>query len=60
MTHNILHLIGRKNKLFEHDINANNSKLNTIISDSKFLVLGGAGTIGQAITKAIFKRNRRY
>lgn len=57
MTHNILHLIGRKNKLFEHDINANNSKLNTIISDSKFLVLGGAGTIGQAITKAIFKRN---
>ena len=57
MTHNILNLIGRKNKLFEHDINANNSKLNTIISDSKFLVLGGAGTIGQAITKAIFKRN---
>ena len=27
------------------------------IRKSKFLVLGGAGSIGQAVTKEIFKRN---
>jgi FlaA1/EpsC-like NDP-sugar epimerase len=28
-----------------------------MVSKSKFLVLGGAGSIGQAVTKEIFKRN---
>lgn len=28
-----------------------------IVSESKFLVLGGEGTIGQAVTKEIFKRS---
>ena len=29
------------------------------INDSSFLVLGGAGSIGQSVTKEIFKRNPR-
>lgn len=31
--------------------------LNTSVSESSFLILGAAGTIGQAVTKEIFKRN---
>lgn len=54
---NILNLIGRKNELFHSDINFNELVLLDIISKSKFLVIGGAGSIGQAVTKEIFKRN---
>ena len=53
----MLDLIGRNKELFQTDINKFNSDLENIISKSKFLVLGGAGTIGQATTKEIFKRN---
>jgi FlaA1/EpsC-like NDP-sugar epimerase len=52
-----LNLIGRNNFLFTKDININEAKLKEIVSDSKFLVIGGAGSIGQAVTKEIFKRN---
>jgi FlaA1/EpsC-like NDP-sugar epimerase len=54
---NILKLIGREDEIFENDISANENKLRTIISKSRFLVIGGAGSIGQAVTKEIFKRN---
>ncbi|WP_179020410.1 UDP-N-acetylglucosamine 4,6-dehydratase [Winogradskyella forsetii] len=54
---NILSLIDRKNELFEYDLTSFGNELNSIISTSRFLILGGAGTIGQAVTKAIFKRN---
>lgn len=54
---NILNLIGRSNELFDNDISSNESKLSAEVSNSKFLVLGGAGSIGQAVTKEIFKRN---
>ncbi len=53
----ILPLIGRDKELFLSDINEHNEALNQIVSQSKFLVLGGAGSIGQAVTKEIFKRN---
>ncbi|WP_429142693.1 polysaccharide biosynthesis protein [Aeromonas veronii] len=33
--------------------------LNDIVANSRFLILGSAGSIGQAVTKAIFKRNPR-
>ncbi len=52
----ILDLIGREDELFETDIVKFNEKLSTIIRKSSFLVLGGAGTIGQAVAKEIFKR----
>jgi len=54
---NILSLIGRNKFLFESDIKNNEQVLLDIVSNSKFLVLGGAGSIGQAVTKEIFKRN---
>lgn len=55
----MLDLIGRNKELFEHDIKVNEDELSATISNSRFLVLGGAGSIGQAVTKEIFKRNPR-
>jgi len=54
---NILNLIGRDSELFTEDIKNYNEDLKKIVSSSSFLVLGGAGSIGQAVTKEIFKRN---
>ncbi len=54
---NILNLIGRDEELFSQDIENYNKKLKEIVSSSSFLVIGGAGSIGQAVTKEIFKRN---
>jgi len=53
----ILNLIGRKEELFEEDTNLHNQELKKIVSSSSFLVIGGAGAIGQAVVKEIFKRN---
>ena len=55
----ILSLIGRDKQLFEADVLRHDSQLRSIVSSSRFLVLGGAGSIGQAVTKEIFKRNPR-
>ena len=54
---NILGLIGREKELFSEDIGIYTQKLAQIVSSSTFLVIGGAGSIGQAVTKEIFKRN---
>lgn len=54
---NILSLIGRKEELFKDDVASKSVELSNIVSSSSFLVLGGAGSIGQAVTKEIFKRN---
>ncbi len=54
---NILPLIGRTNALFTQDIKSYEAELSQAVSRSRFLVLGGAGSIGQAVTKEIFKRN---
>ena len=53
----ILHLIGRTAPLFEDDISSRRKELEELVSNSRFLVIGGAGSIGQAVTKEIFKRN---
>jgi len=54
---NVLNLIGRNKPLFEVDIMTNADKINSIVESSSFLVIGGAGSIGQAVVKEIFKRN---
>jgi len=54
---NILSLIGRKSNLFDEDIKKFQNELNNIVSKSSFLVIGAAGSIGQAVTKEIFARN---
>ncbi|SEB00002.1 UDP-N-acetylglucosamine 4,6-dehydratase [Pedobacter hartonius] len=53
----ILRLIGRENELFQDDIRIHEQELQLAVSQSSFLVIGGAGSIGQAVTKEIFKRN---
>jgi len=54
---NILSLIGRCTELFTVDVDNHRTELASIVGSSRFLVLGGAGSIGQAVTKEIFKRN---
>ena len=54
---NILSMIGRENDLFNEDIRELEEILFPIISSGNFLVIGGAGSIGQAVTKEIFKRD---
>lgn len=54
---NILELIGRDKTLFQDDLSKLEKELSSIVSSSSFLVLGGAGSIGQAVVKEIFKRN---
>ncbi|GHU59737.1 UDP-N-acetylglucosamine 4,6-dehydratase [Spirochaetia bacterium] len=53
----ILSLIGRTEPLFSQDIAAHEKELSAIVSSSKFLVIGGAGSIGSAVVYEIFKRN---
>lgn len=54
---NILKLIGRDTEIFAQDISTKEKVLSEIVRNSSFLVIGGAGSIGQAVTKEIFKRN---
>jgi len=53
----ILSLIGRNQNLFDLDLTENEKKINTLLKNRKVLVIGGAGTIGSAVTLEIFKRN---
>jgi len=53
----ILKLIGREQLLFTDDIEKFSKDLEKTVSNSTFLVIGGAGSIGQAVVKEIFKRN---
>ena len=52
-----LNLIGRKKELFIQDVSDHEEELSKVVSFSSFLVIGGAGSIGQAVVKEIFKRN---
>ncbi|WP_297443237.1 UDP-N-acetylglucosamine 4,6-dehydratase [Sulfurimonas sp.] len=54
---NVLKLIGREKELFLNDIQKYKNELTKIVCNAKFLVLGGAGSIGSAVVKEIFKRN---
>lgn len=56
---NILELIGRQEVLFGPDIDGHECDLSRLVSGSRFLVIGGAGSIGQAVTREIFKRKPR-
>ena len=54
---NYLSLIGRAAQLLDDDIVKASQALTEAVSDSSFLVIGGAGSIGQAVTREIFKRD---
>lgn len=53
----MLNLIGREAPFFNSDLECKSSEIKKIVSGSSFLILGGAGSIGQAVTKEIFQRN---
>jgi FlaA1/EpsC-like NDP-sugar epimerase len=55
----ILELIGRARGLFERDIDAHERELSSLVAGARFLVIGGAGSIGQAVTREIFRRKPR-
>lgn len=55
----ILDLIGRSQELFCADVARHEHELSEIVRASRFLVIGGAGSIGQAVTREIFRRDPR-
>ena len=55
----ILDLIGRDRELFAKDVAAREAEISSLVASSRFLVIGGAGSIGQAVTREIFKRKPR-
>ena len=55
----MLDLIGRSQPLFDADLALHEAELSRLVETSRFLVIGGAGTIGQAVTREIFRRKPR-
>lgn len=55
----VLDLIGREAEIFADDISRFDDDLCSAVSGASFLVIGGAGSIGQAVCKEIFRRNPR-
>ena len=53
----ILNLIGRVKPLLTSDIATFDNELKDLVQNNRFLVIGGAGSIGQAVTKEIFRKN---
>ena len=56
---NIMKIVGRTRPLFDADVAAREAELKERISGSRILVIGGAGTIGQAVVRELFKRDPR-
>ena len=54
---NVLSLIGRVKPLLTNDIATFDNELKNLVQNNRFLVIGGAGSIGQAVTKEIFRKN---
>jgi len=57
MFDNILPMIGRKKPLFVEDLGKIENEISDIVKNSRFLVIGGAGTIGSAICRELFARD---
>ncbi len=54
---NYLSLIGRNEALFSRDVSSYEEALQTTIQRNRFLIIGGSGSIGQAVAREIFKRD---
>lgn len=54
---NILELVGRTKPLLSEDIDKFEDILTQKVQENSFCVIGGAGSIGQAVVKEIFTRN---
>ena len=53
----ILSLLNRSSTIFDEDVNNNSSVLNDLVGSSRILVIGGAGSIGRAVVRELFKRS---
>jgi FlaA1/EpsC-like NDP-sugar epimerase len=56
---NILEILNRRESLFRGDLLKYEQELNDIVANSKFLVVGGGGSIGQAVSKELFNRRAK-
>ena len=56
---NLLGLIGRDRPLFAADLARHEPELQGKVAEGRFLVIGGAGSIGQAVVREIFRRRPR-
>ena len=56
---NISYLIKRETGIFNDDISNKNDQLKKEIKSSRFLILGGGGSIGQAVAREIFKGDQK-
>ena len=54
---NTLSLLQRSKNLFDKDFDAHKDEIYYLLNGAKILVIGGAGSIGKATVKQIFKRN---
>ena len=54
---NVLKLLGRTEQLFRRDVSRWEDEIAGVIRQSSFLIIGGGGSIGQAVCKEIFKRS---
>jgi UDP-N-acetylglucosamine 4,6-dehydratase len=52
----ILKLIGRDSSLFDNDLARHEGEMRSLVAGARFLVVGGAGSIGQATVKEIFRQ----
>ena len=55
----VLRLLGRDQSLFEADTARHGRQLENLVENHRFLVIGGAGSIGRAVTLELFKRDPR-
>ena len=53
----ILKLIGREHSLFSDDLAQFGDQIDEMVAQNRFLVIGGAGSIGGAVVKELFRRN---
>ena len=54
-----LNIIGRTTALFSQDLLEFSEDIDSIVSNSRFLVIGGGDSIGQAVVKELFKRKAK-
>ncbi len=55
----LLSLVGRQHDLLSEDLMAHQEELDAAVRAGRFLVIGGAGSIGQAVVKELFARSPR-
>lgn len=53
----LLRLIGREEQLFEEDLLRHGHQIDEAIRAANFLVIGGAGSIGSAVVRELFRRD---